>query len=355
MCKSPGFSVFVSQFGGVKDSLKRLYRPGGQIFTSLHVSEEFAPDYPEKARAMCAYLTDIGYSIIADVSKKTLGVFGETDIAEFARRMGIATLRLDYGFSDEETAEIAKKIPVCLNASTMTPESVAKIAEGAVAVYGMHNYYPRPETGLDEEQFDRVNQNLSELGVEVLCFIPGDAALRGPLFQGLPTLEKYRGKSAYASFVDMNLVHRVSSVFVGDGLMSEESSRKIDRFLETGVVELSVEFSPEYRYLDGQSFTVRVDSPRWTLRLQESREYSTPGRPIEPANAIERVPGSVTIDNRLYLRYSGEIQIVRERFPADPKVNVIGNISDGDLFLLDRCANGGRVRFAPSVERDTEK
>ena len=38
----------------------------------------------------------------------------------------------------------------------------------------MHNYYPRSETGLDEEYFLRITKSLQDAGIHVIAFIPGD-------------------------------------------------------------------------------------------------------------------------------------------------------------------------------------
>jgi len=57
------------------------------------------------------------------------------------------------------------------------------------------------------------------------------------------------------------------------------------------------------------------------------------------------------MDNRAYLRYSGEIQIVRERLSADAKVNVIGVVPAEYLLLLKNLRNGGKLRFVAARER----
>ena len=40
-------------------------------------------------------------------------------------------------------------------------------------ILAMHNYYPRSETGLDEEYFLRITKLLQDAGIHVIAFIPG--------------------------------------------------------------------------------------------------------------------------------------------------------------------------------------
>ncbi len=350
MRRGPGYSVFVSRYGEVRERLRSLAREGSMVFTSLHIAEEFGPDYARKAAELCRDLADAGYSVMADVSKRTLEVFGRRDAVELAAELRLHALRLDYGFTEEETVEIGKRMPLCLNASTLSGEAAGRIARSVSRLYCMHNYYPRPETGLDRESFDRMNRALAAAGAEILAFIPGEGELRGPLHRGLPTLEDHRDAAPYAAFADLSLRHGVAGIFVGDGPIGAEEAARIDRFIESGIIELPVRFSPRHRNLEGRTFTVRPDTPAALLRLQESREYATAGRAIEPENTAERKAGSVTMDNSGYLRYSGEMQVLKRDFPADSNVNVIGKLEERYRLLLDNIAPGGRIRFVPPTE-----
>ena len=90
-----------------------------------------------------------------------------------------------------------------------------------------------------------------------------------------------------------------------------------------------MKLEPAHRGLYGKVFTCRPDSPQGMVRFQESRAYAKAGPPAEPAGCGVRLRGSVTMDNRLYGRYSGEIQLVRQDLPADGRVNVIGRVPPG--------------------------
>ncbi len=335
-------SVFVSQFDAVKEKLSDFYSEGDFVFTSLHIAEEFDDTYKSRCENMCSFLNSVGYTIIADVSKRTLDYFGETSIVNLAKKLHISVLRLDFGFDIDEIRSITQEMPVCLNASTLDTKTISALKKNAKKIYAMHNYYPRPETGLDEVYFSSINERLIENDIEVFSFIQGDILLRAPLQQGLPTLEKHRGVSPYAAFVDMMLTHKVSAIFVGDGIISKRDYAFIRYFLDTGLLTLPIKMEAKNIDLYEKVFTVRDDSPYRIMRLLESREYATKGTDIEVYNTVDRNVGCVTIDNERYGRYSGEIQIVRENLKADEKVNVIARVPSEYHLLLKHCK---KLRF----------
>lgn len=57
-------------------------------------------------------------------------------------------------------------------------------------------------------------------------------------------------------------------------------------------------------------------------------------------NTISRKRGSITIDNELYGRYAGEMQIVINDLPEDRKVNVVGMVMEEDVSLLSYIGAG---------------
>ena len=218
MDNSIGYSVFLSTFEKQKEQLVSLYKEGNFVFTSFHITEEYDNTYIQRAKDMCTFLNTCGYRIIADVSSNTLKLFQTESLLELAKLLNISILRIDYGFTEDEIIKLAREIPICMNASTVTSDFADKLASFSLDVYAMHNYYPRPETGLDEEQFRIRNEMLLSKGFKVLAFIPGDADKRGPIHEGLPTLESHRYIAPYAAFIDL-LSYGMDGVFIGDGII----------------------------------------------------------------------------------------------------------------------------------------
>ena len=342
MSKTLGFSLYLSTFEKQRPALDLWAGTGAPIFLSLHISEEFDATYCQRAREICHLLAVLGFRTIADVSVKTLQQFGCESLTELAKDLKLWGLRIDYGFTAAEIGEMATQMPIVLNASTTSPDDARRIAANGKEVFALHNFYPRPETGLDEELLMETTNRLKDAGLSVQCFIPGDTLLRGPLHAGLPTLEAHRHCLPSAAFVDMALRFGMDDIFLADPGLSEKEQQRIAHFCKTGVICVPAELDDNWRHLYGKVFTCRIDSPKWLIRFQESRTYSCQGDIVSPANCVERRRGSITVDNQNYGRYSGELMLMREDLPADQRVNVIGSVPENARLLLDRIGRGGK-------------
>lgn len=342
MPKTLGFSLYLSTYESQRHMLSLWAGTGAPIFLSLHISEEFDATYCQRARAICHSLAAFGFRTIADVSVKTLRQFGCESLTGLVKELKLWGLRIDYGFTPEQIGEMATQMPIVLNASTTSPADAARIAAAGKEVFALHNFYPRPETGLDEEYLMQTTRALREAGLSVQAFIPGDTLLRDPLHEGLPTLEAHRRVLPSAAFVDMALRFGMEDIFLADPGLSEKEHRRIAHFCKTGVICVPAKLDEGWRHLYGQVFTCRVDSPRWLIRFQESRTYSCPGDIVEPNNCTERSRGTITVDNRLYGRYSGELMLIRKALSADDRVNVIGSVPENAWLLIDRIDRGAK-------------
>lgn len=348
MRKFPGISVYLSTFQVQKPLLERVAGTGVRVFISLHVSEEFSPSYCAQAEESCRWLSGAGFNVIADISVKTIKQFNEPDLVRLAKRLGIWALRVDYGLTEDQIMDLAREMPVAINASTVTPESARRLAGAGSTVMAMHNFYPRPETGLDDDFYRERTRALQDMGLHVTAFIPGDGLLRGPLHEGLPTLERHRGLPPSVCLADMENCFESDGIFIADPGLSEGEFARMKRYCSEDILELPATLSKGYQNLYGQVFTCRADSPKRLIRFMESREYSCAGAYIEPQHCVNRPRGSVTIDNGSYDRYSGELQITRADLPADPRVNVIGQIQPAYLLMADAVRRGGRFVLTPA-------
>ena len=337
-----GYSLYLSTFAAQCLALRGQAGTGAPVFLSLHISEEFDDTYCHRAEKACHTLADMGYRIIADVSVKTVARFGCTDLTELAEKLRLWALRIDYGFSRSEIEAMAEKMPIVLNASTTTAEDAAAIAEHGKPVMAMHNFYPRPETGLDEDYLRETTERLQKAGLKVLAFIPGDAQKRGPVFEGLPTLEAHRNVLPSAAFADLVLNYGIDEIFVGDPGISRTEVDRITRFCAEGILSIPCQIQENWHHLYDRVFTCREDSPKWLVRFRESRSYSCQGQTVEAENCVERTVGALTVDNLHYGRYSGEIMLIRSDLPADHRVNVIGRVPENALLLLDHIRRGSK-------------
>lgn len=90
-----------------------------------------------------------------------------------------------------------------------------------------------------------------------------------------------------------------------------------------------------------------MDEADDVVRIEESRYHFNSKNPVKfkKEEIMYRQRGSVTIDNEKYLRYMGEMQILKVDLPSDERVNVIAKVVDEDLFLLDYMKGGDKMNF----------
>lgn len=337
-----GFAVYVTAFKKQRAFLEKMKGQGTPIFTSLHIGEEVSASYVKDVEEMCTWFDENDFWVMADVSPLTLERFGEDSLASLARRLHLDNLRLDFGFdlADLEITNI--NFTFSYNASTILNQEV----KDSNSLY-MHNFYPRPETGLDKDFFSSLNTRIRDKSGQVLAFISGDEEKRGPLHEGLPTLEEHRYLSPYSQFIDLTKRYEIDKIFLGDIKMTEFELDLILNYLEDQTIRIPVNLPTDYHYLYHTQYTVRVDSPKTLIRVQESREFAQQGKIIESRNQLSRVKGSVTIDNQDYKRYSGEVQITKADYPKDDRVNVIGKLKEKYHLLIDNLSNGEKFIFIP--------
>ena len=339
MNKQLGQSIYLSLIRNSTVSLDGI-KNDTSVFLSLHIEEECDETYNEDILDLCNRLDSKGCQIIADISKNTLKQLN-SDIDTLVEKYHLWALRIDYGFSIEEMTEIAKCHRIVLNASTTSLKDILKVKESG-NVMAMHNFYPRKETGLDEDHFLEINNELKKNGIEILAFIQGKIK-RGPLYEGLPTLEKQRFQNTYISYVEMIRKYNVDQVYLSEPGIDEKDLERIELFNKQNIITLPVNINRNYECLLNNTFTDRVDSPNGLIRILESREYSRSNDTnIDPFNCIERSQACITVDNVLYKRYCGEIQIMKENYPQDERVNVIGKVKDDYLGLLKMISRGDR-------------
>jgi hypothetical protein len=357
-----GISIYLSEpVEEKKPYIEKMKNAGfTSIFTSLHIPEDNPEVYRERLMELGSYAKEYGLELMADISSKSLSYLGYTwDKAPELLHWGLTGLRIDYGIENEIIAALSKKMKVALNASTLTQELLKELLESGLetsSVEAWHNFYPRPETGLDREEFSIKNKWLTEHRIQVMAFIPGDQRLRGPLYMGLPTLEEHRGSSPFASFMDLYYKEGINKILVGDPEISESSLRQFTA-LQKGFILLrarSLVDEPELLNLCTMVHTNRPDAARDCIRSMESRvNQLAEGLSLAPAAAVTRKKGSITIDNQLYGRYQGELQITKTDLCADEKVNVIGHVVEEDLPLLP-FIKGGQAFKVEWVKRKAE-
>ncbi|WNF22534.1 MupG family TIM beta-alpha barrel fold protein [Mesobacillus jeotgali] len=320
------------------------------IFTSLHIPEDNPAEYKELLQKLGQLAKKHSMELMADVSPRSLDYLGlEWEQYDELLQWGLSGIRADYGFTIQQIVELSHKMKIGINASTVTKEELlawkgAGLNTGNVEAW--HNFYPRPETGLDKGFLIERNLMFRSFGITTMAFVPGDKDLRGPVFSGLPTLEKHRCQLPHIAAAELMGSCFTDKILIGDHSVTDEQLELL-AFLGKKIIPLRIEpESQEHSELMNRPLTNRMDPARDVIRAVESRSFASIGEvKIPPSNQHERLRGTITIDNELYGRYAGELQIAVNDLPQDEKVNCIGKVVHEDLPLLDEIKAGQKFHF----------
>lgn len=343
-----GFSIFMNQEIADKQRvyIESMTQIGFQgIFTSMHIPEDDATKYRQRLTQLAKFAKDNKLDLMVDVSGEALERAGfDRGRPDELSELGVTGLRMDYHISNQDIAQLSKYLKISLNASTVTPKDISELQSWGADFTNLeawHNYYPRPETGLDREWLWQKNRWLKEAGFTVQAFVAGDEDLRGPLYQGLPTLEEHRGMHPLAAALDLQRQLAVDLVYIGDGGLAKSSQRQFAAWLKDGILSLRAEVQGprSFSWCQGEHVN-RQDEARDVVRSAEARFREIPV--IVPENTVARSLGSITVDNVDYPRYSGEIQICKGNLAADPRINVAGRVIAKDRPLIQQIKAGDK-------------
>lgn len=350
-----GFSIFLTENlqTETKTYIKKMAEHGFKgVFTSLHIPEENPSLYSSRLRELGKICQEYNLDLMVDISGEALQKAGFSfQQMNQLIELGVTGLRMDYHISNAQIAELSHQIKIGLNASTITMKDIDElITEQAnfKSLEAWHNYYPRPNTALDRQWYEEKNKWLKTYGFTIQAFVPGDYQLRGPLYEGLPTLEEHRHVHPLAAMLDLR--KSTDLIYVGDGGLSNHVMKQFKHYLINEEILLEVDaYDPQIDYVIGLHVN-RQDEARDVLRSADARF-----RPVKQIKAISprlREIGAVTIDNEEYKRYQGEIQIIKRQLPEDRKVNVVGRVIRQDRPLIQKITGGQKFRIVSVNKND---
>lgn len=322
-------------------------------FTSLHIPEDSPAGARAAATAIVSAAASARLSVVADVSPNTARLLGDSPRG-FLRSIGVARVRIDFGFSVVEIQSIASVLPIALNASTLRAADLAPLADLDVEL--IHNFYPREWTGLALSSVASSVADARQFGWRVGAFIAGDSVRRGPLGEGLPTVEGHRAMAPLSQALEL-VDAGVDDVYVGDPALSDHSWSRLGSFVLDHVVVLDGTAAPDVHPAVIEALAVpdrnRPDAAESMIRLEHSRERFA-GLPLPEVGGQSRPTGSVTVQLPSAGRYCGEVAITLRGLPTDDRVAFLGSVPMGvraihasgrNLMLAMACgpqASGGR-------------
>lgn len=358
-----GISIYFSNsIEKNEDIIKKAVDSGvTYAFTSLHIPEENQVDYRDDIRKLMRGCKEGGLQLVVDVGPETLEKLGVSSI-DALMDFGITHIRLDYGFTAEDTVRLAEKYHIVFNASTITDQDIRLWKEAGAdftRFAACHNFYPKQFTALSIERVSEINRRLKYLGFTTMAFVPGNLELRGPLFEGLPTVEAHRNRKneVLLNMLELYYDGGCDVVLIGD-VDIENKDWKAVSCLNLDYLEMKADIYPQYAFVRDIIHHDRPDSSEQVIRSQESRQYKMEIQPEETgqemhreesikqsADAGVRKAGSIFISNQKYLRYTGELEIARINLPKEERVNIIGQVAECDKKYLPYIRNGFGVKL----------
>lgn len=348
-----GISIYFGLDNTFDENIKlvnKAYELGiKKIFTSMHILESNFIDLKHQYKEFLAKYKSYDLDIITDISPNTFKILDlENMDFESLYKFGIKNIRLDFGYSEKEIAYISNNeynMKIYLNASTITEEFFKKFDSfnpNYKNIYALHNFYPRMGTGISEEFMIKQNLMLKSKNIKVGAFIQSNNRKRSPLKEGLPTLEVHRDEIVDIAANHLFLLEN-DFVFIGDSLPSDDELLSMSH-VEKDRVMLRVKLYNNdelIRQILNNNYSSRIDEARDCIRTNESRDLLK-NILIEPVEYDDNLKyGDITVDNKNYLRYMGELQILKSNKNNDKRINKIAYVIKEDLHLL-KYINGGR-------------
>ncbi|TLG72750.1 MupG family TIM beta-alpha barrel fold protein [Culicoidibacter larvae] len=314
------------------------------FFVSLHIPET------ERLQQFIDYMQKLhrqhGYQFFADISPNTLTMLN-IPIAALAqlKEYGVIGLRIDFGFTLTEIRMMHQLgFKIALNASTLTEAELMELAD--IPVIAWHNYYPRPETGLNDAFYQRQNRMISEFRRMIFSFIPGNRQLRAPLHLGLPVLEVQRNRSPYINYLEQRIIYGIEYVAIAEGTISEPDMQMIAKYEAESIITIPVATIDEgcWQVLKDKHWTIRIEESDASWRIKATRHHPDLTIPSH-GDGLERVRGALQMDTAAYGRYSGEIHVLRQDLAGDERTIEIGRIAEHYCELVDMLGGRARVEF----------
>ena len=305
------------------------------LFTSFHMPEQVGA--LDELKKVLKVTDELHLPVVVDVSPR---VMGEFDLFKEV------ILRLDYGFSANEIAQMSNDYPLLeLNASTLTKdylENLKALGANFSHLRVSHNFYPKRYTGLSLEDVKTKNAMYHQYNLTVIGYLPSNSGKRPPLYQGLPTVEAHRTMKLSDAVAELVLAG-CDGVCVGDAYMSDDDLATLKE-ATSEYIELPFKIYPNVpEFIKDQLEAVtrfRIDeSPimkRTGIKLMEE---------ISPFNTFDPKFGTVTIDNQLLKRYMGEVDIFKAPATNPGDMNVVGVLTEEAIKRLPLISAKQKIKL----------
>lgn len=351
--KRLGVSLY-PEFAPLEENLSYLERAAAKgfdvLFLALLAGKDSRDEVLARYKPICDKANELGFEIDCDVNPmvfKRLGVNasmfqGPIDLSFFTE-LGVDVMRLDLGMTSFEEVALANNkfgIKVCINGASVHDHVGELLSMGADPdrLLGCHNYYPQRYTGVSLDFFEKGSANWAKRNMRLQAFVSSlepKAFGPWPVTEGLPTLEMHRDLPIEVQTRHMMLLPGITDILIGNAFASDA---ELDAMAAANddclVLDATAVPGLPVEQLEHASTRMsrRGDCGDYMVRTLESR-FKHPE--VEPFNTVDVKRGDVTIANKLYGQYHGELHLALKDMKNDGKTNVVGHIDEAEHILLD--------------------
>ncbi|MGX6961179.1 DUF871 domain-containing protein [Vagococcus xieshaowenii] len=345
-----GISIYPerSTFEKDKDYLDLAHKYGfKRVFTSLLQITGDKDQVLADFKKVVDYANSLDFEVMVDINP---GLFEQLGISyddlSFFHEMGADGVRLDIGMTGAEEARMTRnpygiKIEINMSGGTSYVDNIMSYSPNTSNLLGSHNFYPHRYSGLDYQHFVNCSEQFRQYNLNTMAFVNSHAATFGPwpTQDGLCSLEDHRDLEIATQVKHLVLTGLIDDITIGNAYASEEELKAMAEafnaeFPSIKVVPAEDITENERICLFDNVHSYRGDRSSYMLRSTMTRViYKDKEFPAH--NTVDMVRGDVLIDNVGYGQYKGETQIALKEMKNDGRVNVVGKISEDELFLLE--------------------
>ncbi|MGX7029848.1 DUF871 domain-containing protein [Vagococcus zengguangii] len=345
-----GISIYPerSTFEKDKEYLDLAHKYGfKRVFTSLLQIKGDKDQVLADFKKVVDYANSLDYEVMVDINP---GLFDQLGISyddlSFFHEMGADGIRLDIGMTGSEEARMTRnpygiKIEINMSGGTSYVDNIMSYSPNTNNLLGSHNFYPHRYTGLDYQHFVNCSEQFRQYNLNTMAFVNSHAATFGPwpTQDGLCSLEDHRDLDISTQVKHLMLTGLIDDITIGNAYASEEELKAMAEaftaeFPSIKVVPAEDITKNERICLFDNIHSYRGDRSAYMLRSTMTRVYYK-DKDFPAHNTVDIVRGDVLVDNEGYGQYKGETQIALKEMKNDGRVNVVGKISDDELFLLE--------------------
>jgi len=345
-----GLSIYPerSTFEKDKNYLDLAHKYGfKRVFTSLLQIKGDKDQVIESFKKVVQYANSLGMQVMVDISPS---LFKQLDLSyddlSFFHEIGAYGIRLDLGFTGAEEAQMTRnpyglKIEVNMSSGTKYIENIMSYSPNKDHLLGSHNFYPMLYSGLDDDFFVYCSEQYRQHNIKTAAFVNSQTATFGPwpTCDGLCTLESHRQLSLGSQVKHLMLTGLIDDIMIGNAYASEAELKEMAAAFYASHPCIKVELSEgatalEKKIVFDELHSYRGDRSAYMLRSSRPRViYANEDFPVHDTRDIKR--GDILICNQEFGHYNGELQIALKEMKNSGRLNVVGKISDEELFLLD--------------------